>query len=153
MDHDHSPESFSLRPATLADANTIRFIISQVRINPLALDWHRFILAIDSFGKVIGCGQVKSHSDGSFELSSIAVLPEWRHIGIARRLIEYLLEQHPGRIYLTCQSQLGPMYQKFGFQVIQAAEMTPYFRRLSRIVTWFDKLTHQSHRLLVMRRD
>ena len=30
----------------------------------MALDWHRFILAIDPFGKVIGCGQVKPHSDG-----------------------------------------------------------------------------------------
>jgi len=148
----NSADSFSLRPATLADASTIRHIISQVRINPLALDWHRFILAIDPYGQVIGCGQVKPHSDGSIELASIAVLPEWRNHGIARRIIEYLLEQHPGRIYLTCQSQLGPMYRKFGFQVLQTAELTPYFKRLNRIVTWIEKLTRQPRRMLVMRR-
>ena len=153
MEHDNSPDSFSLRPATLADASTIHSIISQVRINPLALDWHRFILAIDAYGKVIGCGQVKPHSDGSLELASIAVLPEWRNKGVTRWLIEYLLEQHPGEMYLTCQSILGPMYQKFGFKSIETDEMTPYFRRLSRFVNWVVKLTHQPHSMLVMRRD
>jgi N-acetylglutamate synthase-like GNAT family acetyltransferase len=152
MGQNNPTDSFSLRPATQADASTIRHIISQARINPLALDWHRFILAIDPFGKVIGCGQVKPHSDGSIELASIAVLPEWRNHGIARRLIEYLLEQHPGRIYLTCQSQLGPMYRKFGFQAVQTADMTPYFKRLNRIVRWIGKLTHQPGGMLVMRR-
>jgi N-acetylglutamate synthase-like GNAT family acetyltransferase len=153
MDRDNSPCNFSLRPATLVDASTIRHIISQVRINPLALDWHRFILAIDPHGRVIGCGQVKLHSDGTSELASIAVLPEWRSKGVAHRIIEYLLEQHPGRMYLTCQSQLGPMYQKFGFQVIQPADMTPYFRRLSRIVALVDKIIRQPHTMLVMRRN
>jgi N-acetylglutamate synthase-like GNAT family acetyltransferase len=152
MEENNSTNSCSLRPATQADANTIRHIISQVRINPLALDWHRFILPIDSNGKVTGCGQVKPHSDGSIELASIAVLLEWRNKGVARQVIEYLLEQHPGRIYLTCQSQLGPMYQKFGFQVIQTAEMTPYFKRINRIVTWIGKLTRQPRSMLVMRR-
>jgi dipeptidyl aminopeptidase/acylaminoacyl peptidase len=42
--------NISLRPATQADAGTIRAIISQVKINPLALDWHRFILATDLEG-------------------------------------------------------------------------------------------------------
>jgi N-acetylglutamate synthase-like GNAT family acetyltransferase len=148
-----SPDSFSLRPATLVDASTIRNIISHVRINPLSLDWRRFVLAIDSSGMVIGCGQVKPHSDGSSELASIAVVPEWRGKGVARRIIEYLLKQHSGRIYLTCQSHHGPMYQKFGFQVIQTDEMTPYFQRLSRIVALVNKLFHQPDTMLVMRRN
>jgi amino-acid N-acetyltransferase len=152
MEQNNSTDGFSLRPATLADASTIRRIISQVRINPMSLDWHRFILAIDSYGKVIGCGQVKPHSDGTNELASIAVLPEWRNKGVARRIIEYLLEQHPGRIYLTCQSQLGPLYRKFGFEVVQPAEMTPYFKRLHRIVTWIGRLSRQPGSMLVMRR-
>jgi N-acetylglutamate synthase-like GNAT family acetyltransferase len=153
MADNYLPDNFSLRPATQADAQTIRKIISQVRINPLALDWHRFTLAIDASGNVIGCGQIKPHADGSFELASIAVLPEWRNQGVARRLIEYLLEQNPCTLYLTCQSMLGPMYQKFGFNALETDEMTPYFRRLSRIVHWIGKLTHQPHSMLVMRRD
>lgn len=119
----------------------------------MALDWHRFVLATDTNGTVIGCGQVKPHSDGTAELASIAVLPEWRGMGVARKIIEYLLDQHPGRIYLTCRSRLGPFYQKFGFQTIQQAEMTPYFRRLSRIVAWVGMLTHQPDTMFVMRRN
>jgi N-acetylglutamate synthase-like GNAT family acetyltransferase len=153
MNHRYLHASISLRPATLADAKTIRNIISQVRINPLALDWHRFILAIDSNGNVIGCGQVKPHSDSSLELASIAVLPDWRGKGVARLMVEYLLNQHPGRIYLTCQSNLSSMYQKFGFQVLKPTEMTPYFKRLHRIVTWVNKMFRQPHSMLVMRRN
>ncbi len=119
----------------------------------MGLAWQRFTLAVDPSGKVVGCGQVKPHSDGSFELASIAVLPEWRGKGIARRIIEQQLERSPGRIYLTCRSRLGPLYQKFGFYAIQPAEMPPYFRRLSWIVALFNKILHQPDSLLVMRRN
>lgn len=119
----------------------------------MALDWQRFILAIAPSGELIGCGQVKPHADGSFELASIAVLPEWRSKGVARTIIEQLLETHPSRMYLTCRSSLGPMYQKFGFQVITSAEMPPYFRRISRIVALINKLLHRPESMLVMRRN
>lgn len=148
-----SSQGYTLRPATAADAVTIRQIISQVQINPMGLNWPRFILAIDPDGKVIGCGQVKPHSDSSRELASIAVLPEWRGKGIARAIIEQLLEQHPGRLYLTCRSRLGALYQKFGFQALQFEELPPYFKRISRLVAVFNKLFHQPDQLLVMRRD
>jgi N-acetylglutamate synthase-like GNAT family acetyltransferase len=123
-----------------------------VHINPMALNWRRFVLATNIHGKVIGCGQIKPHTDGSYELASIAVLPDWRGKEIARRIIEYLLNQRSGRIYLTCRSPLGPMYQKYGFQTIQEAEMPPYFQRISRIVALINKLFHQKDSLLVMRR-
>src|SRR4030042_911926 len=148
-----SSQEYSLRPATITDAATIRQIISLVQINPMSLNWQRFILAIDRDGKVIGCGQVKSHSDGSLELASIAVLPVWRGKGIARAIINHLLEQYPGRLYLTCRSRLGPMYQKFDFQALQFEDMPPYFKRLSRLVALFNKLFHQPDHLLVMRRN
>jgi N-acetylglutamate synthase-like GNAT family acetyltransferase len=149
----YSSPGYILRPATAGDARIIRQIISLVRINPTSLNWRRFILAVDRDGKIIGCGQVKPHSDGSFELASIAVLPDWRGRGIARSIIEHLLQEYPGRLYLTCRSQLGPLYQKFGFKVLHVADMPPYFRRLSRLVALFNKLFHQSDHLLVMRRN
>ena len=144
---------FSLRPATPTDASTIRKIISLVQINPTGLNWRRFVLAVDYEANIIGCGQIKPHSDGSLELASIAVLPAWRGKGIARKIIEHLLLRYPGRLYLTCRSQLGPMYEKFGFQAIKMAEMPAYFRRLSWLVNLFNKLIHQSDHLLVMRRN
>jgi N-acetylglutamate synthase-like GNAT family acetyltransferase len=124
-----------------------------VQINPTGLNWRRFILAVDQEGNIIGCGQVKPHADASLELASIAVLMGWRGTGIARRIIEHLLQQYPGRLYLTCRSQLGPMYEKFGFQAIQVADMPAYFQRLSRIVNFINRLFHQPDRLLVMQRN
>ena len=153
MNSSNPSESIGLRPATQADAHTIKHIIHETGINPMSLDWQRFILATDAEGRIIGCGQVKHHGDGSDELASIAVLPEWRGMGIARQIIEHLLEQHPGRLYLTCQSQLGSLYEKFGFQRIQPGEMTPYFRRLSRIVSMVNKLFRLRESMLVMRRN
>jgi N-acetylglutamate synthase-like GNAT family acetyltransferase len=148
-----SSYEYSLRRARAADAKMIRQIISLVHINPTGLNWQRFILAVDRQGSIIGCGQLKPHGDGSIELASIAVMPEWRGNGVARTIIEYLLEQHPGSLYLTCRAQLGPLYEKFGFQVLHIGEMPPYFKRLSRLVNLFPRLGRQPDRLLVMRRN
>jgi N-acetylglutamate synthase-like GNAT family acetyltransferase len=153
METPHSSQEYSLRLATAADAPQIRRIISLVQINPTSLNWQRFVLAVDREGKIIACGQVKPHADGSLELASIAVLPDWRGKGIARTIIERLLDKYPSRLYLTCRSKLGPLYQRFGFQTIGIPDMPPYFRRLRRLVALFNKLFHQSDHLLVMRRN
>ncbi len=147
------PLAFSLRQATQADAATIRGIIHETGINPMGLDWRRFTLAVEGGEKIIGCGQIKPHADGSFELASIAVLPEWRGRGVARAIIARLLEGYPGRLYLTCRSTLEPLYNKFGFQTVSLAEMPPYFRRISRLVNFLNRLAHQTVTLLVMMRN
>jgi N-acetylglutamate synthase-like GNAT family acetyltransferase len=144
---------FSLRSAQAGDAATIRRVILQAQINPLNLNWQRFILAVDERGQVIGCGQIKQHRDGSSELASIAVIPDWQGQGIARRIIEHLLGEHPGTLYLTCRASLGPFYQRFGFWPVQESEMPPYFQRIKRIFTHFQRITRQSEVLLVMRRN
>ena len=69
---------YSLRLAAQSDFPAIRRLIHEVGINLLALDWRHFILAVDANDHMIGCGQVKHHKDGSLELASIAVQPEWR---------------------------------------------------------------------------
>ncbi|HSB66505.1 MAG TPA: GNAT family N-acetyltransferase [Anaerolineales bacterium] len=153
MDRQKKSVGYYLRPATADDAKTIRRIINLVQINPTGLSWKRFVLATDNLGSIIGCGQVKPHKDGSLELASIAVLPEWRGRGVARAMIEYLLNQYPGRLYLTCRSRLEPLYRNFGFETIQFSEMPPYFQQISRLVALFNKLTHQPDHLSVMRRN
>ncbi len=153
MEPSRIPGDYRLRPATSGDASTIRWIINLVKINPMSLDWKRFILAEDGHGHVIGCGQVKPHRDGSLELASLAVLPAWRGQGLARRIIERLLAQYPGRLYLTCRSQLEPLYQKFGFKTIEFSEMPPYFQRISRLVALYNNLAHQPGHLSVMQRN
>ena len=153
MENKNVSWGYSLRRATAGDAPAIRQIISAVNNNPLGLDWQRFVIATDGQGRLVGCGQVKPHRDGSLELASIAVQPEWRGRGIARAIIEQLLQGYSGRLYLTCRAELGPLYEKFGFELGPLDEMPPYFRRLRRAVTLFNKLFRRADRLLVMRRN
>lgn len=147
-----------LRPAMDSDAKAIRAIIRQVQINPNDLDWRRFLVAEDSQGRVIGCGQLKSHRDGSQELASIAVLPEWRNRGIARAVIQNLIASHfktqgEAPLYLMCGASLGNFYRKFGFQPVLVAEMPPYFRRFYHLVQAFWHQYDGGAGLLVMKCD
>jgi N-acetylglutamate synthase-like GNAT family acetyltransferase len=153
MEDSTSFSEFTIRPANASDAKTIRRIINLVHINPTGLSWKRFIVAIDGQGKIIGCGQVKAHKDGSMELASIAVLPEWRGKGVARRIIEHLIQQYPGQMYLMCRSALEPLYQKFGFHTINYNDMPAYFQQISRMADLYNRLTHSPDHLSVMRRN
>ena len=115
----------TLRPATAADAAVIRSLVYAARINPTGLDWKRFVVAPGPNGEVIGCAQIKPHRDGSRELASLVVAPAWRGNGVARAIIEHLVANHPGPLYLTCRASLGPFYERFGFRVADEAQLTP----------------------------
>jgi N-acetylglutamate synthase-like GNAT family acetyltransferase len=141
---------FTLRPAIQSDQRIIRKLIRQVRINPMNLDWRHFVVAVSPTGELIGCGQVKTHGDGSRELASIAVLPDYRHEGVASTMIEHLVNVYPKPLYLTCRSSLESFYQRFKFQTIQESEKPPYFRRVSRLVNSLLKISRSKDRLLVM---
>jgi len=125
---------FILRSATENDSPLIKDLIRRVGINPMDLDWRRFVIAVDGSGKMLGCGQLKPHGKDVIELASIAVEPPYRHQGIARVIIEHLIASGPRPLYLTCRSRLGSFYEKWGFRSIQPNEMPAYFRRLSRLV-------------------
>lgn len=142
----------TLRAAEAADAGAIRGLIFQVKINPTGLDWRRFVLAVTTQGKMIACGQVKPHGDGTRELASIAVAPAWRGQGVARAIIEALLATNPGPLYLTCQPQLEPFYLKFGFKRVSPGELQPYFRRLARLSGALVSLRLMPAEILVMKR-
>jgi len=144
--------SFHLRPAKSSDFPKIRALIRAVHINPLGLNWEHFVLAVNPQDEMIGCGQVKNHRDGSKELASIAIVPAWRGKGVARAIIEKLLETHPGDLYLTCRSSLQPFYERFGFEVIAIPQMPRYFRRISRLARTLGMLRIVDQKLLVMER-
>ena len=121
--------AYKLRPATADDAPAIKALIRAVHINPIGLKWTRFLVAVTPEEKLIGCGQMKPHWDGSRELASIAVKKGWRHQGIASAIIETLLAKHPAPVWLTCVNRLIPFYQQFGFsEVTRFRDMPPYFR-------------------------
>jgi N-acetylglutamate synthase-like GNAT family acetyltransferase len=141
---------FSIRQATSSDHPAIQKLIRQVRINPTGLKWERFLVAVDQNDQVIGCGQVKSHSDGSQELASIAVIAEYRQQGIASTLIEQLLAQSTGDLYLMCRSSLGSFYERFGFQPIDGNDLPPYFKKMKRLTRLLTSLDKNGETLLVM---
>ncbi len=142
--------AFDLRPATAADAPSIRRLVRRVQINPMGLDWQHFVLAVDAGGRMLGCGQLKPHRSGIIELASIAVEPGFRQNGIARAIIEHLIAVGPRPLYLTCRSSLGSFYEKWNFRAIGESEMPAYFRRLSRLASGFTKLARYGEGLLVM---
>lgn len=140
----------NLRPATQADEKIINRIVRAVGINPMSLDWRRFLVAEDD-GQVVGIGQIKPHGDGSRELASIAVIPERRGQGIASAIIRALLEKERGEIYLLCRNELESFYARFGFRKIGRDEMPPYFRRITRVLDFLARWT--GRRGIVMKRN
>ena len=142
---------FELRAATQEDFPAIKALIHLVRINPTGLDWRRFVVAVSAGGEIVGCGQIKPQGDLRV-LASIAVLPGWREQGVARAIIEHLLDAHTGTLYLTCREQLGSFYVKFGFTVLDEANIPAHFRRMSRFVRLLRRLGVINESLLVMRR-
>lgn len=146
--------SYHLRPARQTEAWAIRRLIWQVHINPTGLDWRRFWVALDEDERLLGCGQIKPHADGSRELASLAVAPAARGRGIARALLLQLVETSPRPLYLRCADRLQEFYEQYRFQVVGPAEMPPSLRRTWQVMHWLK--THWlrgAPALLVMRLD
>jgi N-acetylglutamate synthase-like GNAT family acetyltransferase len=143
--------TFTLRPAHESDSRQIKDLIHLVGINPMGLDWKRFIVAVDARDRVIGTGQLKPHGSEILELASIAVSPDRRGEGIARAIIEQLLKDGPRPLYLTCLSTMGPMYEKFGFISLSYAEMPKFFQRLIKVVNVMMTFAREGEHLQVMK--
>jgi len=144
--------AFTIQKAEPEHTGQIRSLILHAGINPTALDWKRFLVALSPRGEFIGCGQIKPHADSTMELASIAVEPKWRGQGVARAIIDALLALYSGELYLMCQSSLGPLYEKFGFRSVEQEKMPTYFRRVSKLAGVLENLNKSGERLLVMRR-
>ena len=143
---------FIVRPATRQDFPKIRRLIRAVAINPTGLNWLHFLVAVTPENELLGCGQIKPHSDGSRELASIAVVEHTRGMGVAREIIQELLKREQTRpLYLMCRARLEPLYVKFGFQAIHAQEMPAYFQRISRVERIFNAKAPSGDRLMIMK--
>jgi N-acetylglutamate synthase-like GNAT family acetyltransferase len=145
---------FLIRPAGKEDFPAIRGLIHAVRINPMGLDWRRFLIAVGPGNRFSGCGQIKLHTDGSRELASIAVTDEFRGRGVARALIEALLARETSRpLYLMCRAELKPLYARFGFEEADGDNLPRYFQRIKRIERLFNQSADPTDRLAIMRLD
>lgn len=142
---------FSLRPARESDSRQIQHLIHLTGINPTGLNWKRFIVAVNERDEMIGCGQVKPHGEGILEIASLAVYPEYRGRGVARAILEHLLQHSPRPLYLMCASSLEPFYEKFGFRRLTYEEMPRYFQRIARLAGLLTSLARRQEQLLVMK--
>lgn len=142
----------TLRPAQFVDRRQINYLVWRARLNPTGLDWRRFVVASSPDGKVIACAQIKPHRDGSEELASLVVDPDYRNQGIARQIVEHLIQKQDGNLYLMCRASLGDFYRKFGFKVISVPDMPPYFQRVSKLTSIAKFMRKEGETLLVMMR-
>jgi N-acetylglutamate synthase-like GNAT family acetyltransferase len=141
---------YEVRSALETESPKIRGLIDLVGINPMGLDWKRFVVVVES-GRVVACGQVKPHGAGILELASIAVHPEYRGWGLARSVIETLLGRHPRPLYLMCMSHNGAMYEKFGFRKLSTGQMPRYFARIKKLFDVSRVFKKSDGELLVMK--
>ena len=142
--------TLTLRSATINDQKLIKDLIHKVGINPMRLDWERFIVAEDA-GRFMGCVQLKPHKDGVRELASLAVQPDHQGQGIGGQLIQALIEREGGELYLTCRSRLTPYYERFGFRAVDPAHVPDSFKIQMRFGRLLAKMT-RFEGLSVMRR-
>jgi len=140
-----------IRPAQEAESTQIKDLINLVGINPTGLVWNRFVVAVNTSGQVIACGQIKPHGADIRELASIAVHPEYRGLGLARAVIETLLRENPQPMYLMCMSHNGAMYEKFGFQAVSDKHLPRYFARIKKLFGIADLFRKSGEELLVMK--
>lgn len=142
--------TFTLRPAHETESRQIKDLIHLVGNNPMDLNWKRFVVAVNAEERIIGAGQIKPHGKEILELASISVHPEFRGQGIARAVIEYLLNDSPRPLYLTCLSKMEPLYQKFSFVSLPYEEMPRYYQRLSKLAKAYIHFSNPGEHLLVM---
>jgi N-acetylglutamate synthase-like GNAT family acetyltransferase len=142
---------YTLRRALESEFAQIKALINLVEINSMGLDWKRFLVVVNDSGQVIACGQIKPHGGDIHELASIAVLPEYRGQGIARAIIEMLLNETSRPMYLMCAAHNGALYEKFGFKLIGVDEMPRYFRRIKKLFDIADVFRKSDEDLWIMK--
>jgi N-acetylglutamate synthase-like GNAT family acetyltransferase len=140
-----------LRAATENDQRIIRSMVRGARLNPTGLDWKRFVVAENGEGKIIACGQLKIHKDGTKEVASIVVREDERGKGLGKRMIEQLMQAVELPLWLMCRSGLVPLYEHFGFaEVWEDEQLPPYFGRMKRLAKAFKMFTGMEEHLAVM---
>ena len=146
--------NIGIRPAREADFARIKKLIHDSHINPMGLDWPRFVVAETPDGQFAGCGQLKPHGDGTIELASIAVTESMRGTGIARSIIMHLVASTPTRpLYLTCRARLQPFYERFGFKVTPEASLPRYYRRVFKLTGFAQAIHLLPERIITMHLD
>jgi len=133
------PTCCHIRRAQAKDQTTIVAMVRRAHLNPMGLNWQRFLIAEDESG-IVGVGQIRPHESAP-ELASLVVRKDQRGQGIGGQLIHALVAQSPGTLYLFCRPQLESYYDQFGFRAISAKEAPPSLRTRYAIGRFITRLS------------
>jgi len=125
-------EDGELRAGRDADAETIKEMVLEEKMNPLFLSPENFVIA-EQDGEIFGIGQIRP-IDKSWELASLVVKEEARGNGIGTAIVQELLELHqkkfeaegkgvPPVLALTLK-ETKPFYTRMGW-LEQPMSMAP----------------------------
>jgi N-acetylglutamate synthase-like GNAT family acetyltransferase len=146
----------SIRPARQEDQQTIVSFVRQAKINPRNLHWQNFLVA-EQDGQIVGMRQVKVYEQGTREIASGFVLPEYRRRGISAQLMNELLAGETGPLYTMVNPKRAPYYEKFGFRRVEVSQLPSDFRkefRIGRIITTLISLFRKEKiRIIPMKRE
>src|SRR5687767_15893489 len=120
--------AINIRPARQEDQQIIVSFIQQAKINPRNLHWQNFLIA-EANGQIVGVRQVKVHAQGTREVASGFVLPEYRRQGISALLMKEILSREKGALYLMCAKRRKKYYEQFGFWDVKLANLPRDFCR------------------------
>ena len=148
--------TLTIRPARQEDQDTIVSFIRQAKLNPRNLKWKNFLVAEEN-GQVVGVRQVKVYEQGTREIASGFVLPEYRRRGISAQLMKALLAGEVGPLYTMVNQKRAPYYEQFGFRRVDVNQLPSDFRieyRIGRIVTTLLSLFSKERiRIIPLRRE
>jgi amino-acid N-acetyltransferase len=146
----------NIRPSRQEDQHVIVSFIQQARINPRNLHWQNFFVAEDD-GQIVGIRQVKVHAQGTREVASGFVLPEYRRQGISAVLMKEILAREKDSLYLMCNKKRKTYYEQFGFQDVKLRELPEDFLKeylIGKVVTTLISIfTLRQLNIVPMRRE
>jgi N-acetylglutamate synthase-like GNAT family acetyltransferase len=145
-----------IRRAVEADQPAITAMVRDARLNPRSLDWDRFVVA-EADGDLVGVAQVREHADGSRELASLVVRPGARGRGVAADLVDALLAERTGQVFMLVDGRFAAHYQRWGFREVAPGDLPRSVRRqyrIGQVVTGIGSLLLRRRiRLVPLRRD
>lgn len=120
--HPALPPGFVLRPAWASDIWSIRKLVLTAKLDPTQLRWSQFRV-IESEGRLVACGQLRTFP-GAQELGSLVVAPACRSRGLGTYLLQHLIQEASGPLYLECLGRrLVTFYTQCGFVPVSWREL------------------------------
>ncbi|MBL8160646.1 MAG: GNAT family N-acetyltransferase [Anaerolineae bacterium] len=106
----------TIRPARESDQEMIKQMVRDEQLDPTNLNWPQFVVA-EHDGQIVGIGQVRPYPKCR-ELGSIVVKAEYRKKGVGALIINTLLANETGVVYLESEAHNERYYARFGFERI-----------------------------------